>query len=88
MGVFEMVVAIVAITTGGKVLQTWFARRGAGLSAGAEQRIQALEAELRTNDARLAQSEERIADLNEKLGFVEDLLAAPERSPRLRDPSR
>jgi len=83
MGVFEMVVAIVALGTFGKVAQS-FAARGARVeAAGTAERIRKLEAELRASEARLAQTEERVAELDEKLGFVENLLAKPGDAPRL-----
>jgi hypothetical protein len=83
MGPFEMVVLIVFIATVGKVAET--AVRGLGLrrSGHGQERIDALQAELRANEARLSAAEDRVGELSEKLQFVENLLAKPERSPQL-----
>lgn len=75
-GVFMMIVLIVLITTAGKVVGTMVAGRTPRDGIG-EGRIRALEEELRANEARLALAEEQVADLSEKLGFVEALLAKP-----------
>ena len=80
MGVFEMVVAVVLIGTVGKVLQA-FAQRGARPRD--DGRLGALEATLGERDLRLAQAEERIDELGEKLVFMEPLLAAPGAAPRI-----
>lgn len=80
MGVFEMVVAIVAIATAGKVARSFARTR---LPAGTEAEIRALRAAVNASDVRLAQAEERVAELDEKLHFMEDLLATPERRPEL-----
>ena len=86
MGVFEMVVLIVFITTVGKIMQS---RRPRGVDASlVKERIQALEAELRASELRLAQTEERVADLDEKLDFMEKLLAKPADHPGLARPER
>ena len=82
MGVFEMVVLIVFISTVGKVVHSAVATRGAGLPGG-EDRIRALEQELRANEARLSQAEERVAELSEKVVFVERLLEKPAPAGRL-----
>ena len=82
MGPFEMVVALVFIGTVGKVLQAALATRSPrGL--GSAQEVQALQAELQGQEARLAQTEQQVADLSEKLVFVEKLLAQPERVAEL-----
>ena len=81
MGPFEMVVLIVFIATFGKVAETLVSRlapRGAG-----EERLKALEAEVKANEARVLQAEEQVAELTEKLGFMEALLANPARQPEL-----
>ncbi len=79
MGVFEMVVAIVFIGTVGKLLRAHLGGRPA-VEAG--DRIQALEAALHTNELRLSQAEDRLAELGEKVVFVENLLTPGEsRSP-------
>ncbi len=82
MGVFEMVVAVVLISAVGRVAQT-FARRSRGTDAATAERIQKLEADLRASELRLSQAEEKVAELDEKLGFVENLLAAPGRASQL-----
>jgi hypothetical protein len=87
MGVFEMVVALVFIGTTGKVLAEYFRSSRRALPPGEERRIQHLEAELRSTEERLALTEDRVNDLSDKLGFVENLLANPERKERLRPPS-
>jgi hypothetical protein len=80
MGVFEMVVAIVFIATAGKVAQAFARSRSA---AGPDARVPALEEALRTTELRLAQTEERVGELSEKLTFVENLLSAPETPAQL-----
>lgn len=86
MGVFEMVVLIVFITTAGKIVQS---RRPRGSDASfAKERIQSLEAELRASELRLAQTEDRVAGLDEKLDFMEKLLATPSDHPGLARPQR
>ena len=75
-GVFTMVVLIVLIATAGKVVESMLARRPPRGEIG-EERVRALEAEMRANEARLALAEEQVAELGEKLGFVEALLAKP-----------
>ena len=75
-GVFMMIVLIVLIATAGKVVGTMVAGRAPRDEIG-EGRIRALEEEMRANEARLAQAEEQVADLSEKLGFVEALLSKP-----------
>lgn len=81
-----MVVALVFIATTGKVLSERFRSERRALPPGEERRIQAMETELRAAEERLALTEERVNDLTEKLGFVENLLASPERQERLRPP--
>jgi hypothetical protein len=83
MGPFEMVVLIVFIGTVGKVAQTFMARPSRLGAPGADDRIRVLETELRANEARLAQAEEKVAELGEKLVFVEQLLARPESHAQL-----
>jgi hypothetical protein len=83
MGVFEMVVAIVFITTVGKVVASAARRRPAEIDT---PRVAALEAQLRANELRLSQTEDRVAELGEKLVFVENLLDAPEQASRLAPP--
>jgi hypothetical protein len=83
MGVFEMVVILVFIGTVGKLGRAFITRSTHGISSGMESKIQALEAELRMNEERLAQTEDRVTDLTEKLSFVENLLARPTSSSSL-----
>lgn len=85
MGVFEMVVAIVFITTVGKVAAGAVRRRPVEIDT---PRVAALEAQLRANELRLSQTEDRVAELGEKLVFVENLLDAPEQASRLAPPPR
>ena len=85
MGPFEMVVLIVFIATAGKVADTLASRLG-GRGGVGEERIRALEAELRANEARVVQTEEQVAQLGEKLGFVEALLAQPARPVEISAP--
>ena len=85
MGPFEMVVLIVFIATAGKVAETLVSRLSGPRGAG-EERIKALEAELRANEARLVQTEEHVADLTEKLDFVESLLGQPARPAEIAAP--
>lgn len=80
MSVFTMVVLIVLIGTLGKVLQSFAGRSAAPLPDG---RLRELEAALRANELRLAQTEERLEEMGEKLVFVEHLLAAPAKAPEL-----
>jgi len=86
MGVFEMVVIIVFIGTAGKVARSAFARRVDGQSESTKNALQALEDELRANELRLTNAEARVEDLGEKLRFVENLLAAPDRHATLPSP--
>lgn len=79
-----MVVAVVLIGTFGKVAQAFAGRRG---SSDADQRVRALESSLQSNEMRLAQTEERVNELTEKLGFFEELLASPERRGELPRPA-
>jgi hypothetical protein len=74
MGVFEFVLGIMFIGAIGKVAQAYAGRRG---SSGSEEQIRSLEAALQANEARLTQTEERVADLSEKLHFVEEVLSKP-----------
>jgi hypothetical protein len=74
MGVFEMVVLIVLIGTVGKVARAHARGR---VPAGTEREIQVLRDALRANELRLGQAEDRVAELGEKLVFVEALLAKP-----------
>lgn len=83
MGVFEMVVAIVFITTVGKAIASRGRRRP---MVEDPTRVAALEEALRANELRLAQTEDRVAELGEKLVFVENLLAAPGEASRLGPP--
>jgi hypothetical protein len=83
MGVFEMVVAIVFIATVGEVAKAAFSRGPKRSAATAEKRIGEVEAELRAAELRLSQAEERVADLTDKLDFVEKLLSDPGRPQRL-----
>ncbi len=87
MGVFEMVVALVFIATLGKTLGEYFRSSRRGLPPAEQSRIQALEAELRSTEERLALTEDRVCDLSEKLVFVEKLLATPDEKGRLRPPA-
>ena len=80
MGAFEMVVVIVFIGTVGKVAQEWAGKRS---SSAAEGQIRALESALQASEARLTLKEEKVADLSEKLHFVEALLAKPEEHSQL-----
>ena len=80
MGVLEMVAVIVLIGPVGKVAQEWVGKRSSG---GAESQIRALESALHANEARLTQTEEKVADLSEKLRFVEALLGKPEERSQL-----
>ena len=86
MGFLEMIVLVTLIGTVGKVLQAAVSRPGRGLPAAAEERIRTLEAELRASELRLADAEEHVALLAEKLGFVEELLAEPPHAPRIPAP--
>jgi F0F1-type ATP synthase membrane subunit b/b' len=83
MGLFEMVVAIVFIATVGEVAKAAMSRGPKRSAAAAEKRIGEVETELRAAELRLAQAEERVADLTDKLDFVEQLLADPGRAQRL-----
>lgn len=86
MGIVLMVVLIVFIVTMGKVAQTLLARPpGEALGSG-EERVRRLETELRSNELRLAQTEDRVAELGEKLLFLEKLLEAPKEPGRLPGP--
>jgi hypothetical protein len=85
MGVFEMVVAIVAISTIGRVVQSYHKGRAGGA---AKAEIQELRSAVESNELRLIQAEEKVADLTEKLTFVESLLASPERHSQLPPSSR
>ncbi len=84
MSVFTMVVLIVLIGTLGKILQGFAGRSAAPLPDG---RLRELEAALHANELRLAQTEERLEEMGEKLVFVEGLLQAPAKAPGL-PPSR
>ncbi len=81
MGPFEMVVLLVLIGTIGKTIQSFAHRPRVG--PGEQNRMQALEAELRSTQERLLLTEDKVADLNEKLGFMEKLLANPESAPAI-----
>jgi chromosome segregation ATPase len=83
MGVFEMVVVVVAIVTGGEIAKAFAKRRP---SAADQKRVQELEAQLQANEARLLQTEEKVEELSEKVGFVEALLESPKRSSRIPPP--
>lgn len=83
MGVFEMVVLLVLIATAGKVADSFVSRRHSGPDAVSKARLAELEAQLHANDARLAQAEEKVAELGEKLEFMENLLAQPQAPGRL-----
>jgi|GEM_PF-4368540 len=83
MGLFEMIVLLVLIGTAGKVGTALVGRSSRALTTGADRRIQALEAELRAAEERLALTEDRIVDLSEKVSFVENLLDTPDRKVRL-----
>lgn len=80
MGVFEMVVAIVFIGTAGKLLRAHLGGKPAVEAGG---RVEALEAALRANELRLSQTEDRVAELGEKLVFVENLLGPAAEHARL-----
>lgn len=80
MGVFEMVVAIVFIGTAGKLLRAYVGAKPAVEASG---RVEALESALRANELRLSQTEDRVAELGEKLVFVENLLGPAEEHARL-----
>lgn len=83
MDVFTMVVLIILIGTVGKVLRSFARRSAAPLPDG---RLRELEAALRANELRLAQTEERLEEMGEKLVFVEGLLEAPAKAPALPSP--
>lgn len=83
MGPFEMVVAIVLIATFGKIAQSFASRPRPSEELPTRGRVEALEAHLQANDARVAQAEERVAELSEKLEFMEKLLAGPDVGPRI-----
>ncbi|CAN5294537.1 hypothetical protein BH24GEM2_BH24GEM2_17750 [soil metagenome] len=80
MGVFEFVIVIVLIGAAGRAAQAYAGRSASG---GSNEQIRALEAALQANEARWTQTEEKVADLSEKLHFVEDLLAKPEEHSQL-----
>ncbi len=80
MGVFEFVIVIVLIGAVGRAAQAYAGKQASG---GTENQIRTLEAALQANEARLTQTEEKVADLSEKLHFVEDLLARPEEHSQL-----
>jgi uncharacterized coiled-coil protein SlyX len=88
MGVFEMIVVLVFIVTLGELGKAFISRSHRSITSGSESRINALEAELRVNEERLAQTEERVTDLTEKLRFVENLLAEPPSKSSLPPSSR
>lgn len=81
MGVAEVVVAIAFFATLaklGKPVSRAFAERMArGSATGEDGRIRAVEAQLQACELRLAQTEERVEELTEKLSFVENLLGSP-----------
>lgn len=83
MGVFEMVVALVLIGTAGRVAQAFAKRPKPGDGEG---RMRALEATLQASELRLAQAEERMAELGDKVGFLEALLDRPDRHAPLPPP--
>ena len=86
MGIVLMVVLIVFILTLGRVAQTLLARPPGEALGGGEERVRLLEAELRANELRLTQTEDRVAELGEKLLFLEKLLEAPKDPGRLPGP--
>lgn len=88
MGLFEMVVLVTFIATVGKVAEAMLSRTGASNSGAARERVDALEAELRASSARLAHAEETVAELSEKVEFMENLLAGPRPASRLGEPTR
>jgi hypothetical protein len=83
MGPFEMVVAITLIAAVGKFAQSLVSRPRSTDEPAARQRLERLESQLQGTEARLTHSEERVADLAEKLEFMENLLASSAASPRL-----
>jgi hypothetical protein len=86
MFVLSMVVLIVLIASLAKVARPVSGAMADRLTReGEEQSAQlaALRAELGATEERLALAEDRIADLDEKLRFVEGLLASPERGREL-----
>jgi hypothetical protein len=87
MGLFEMVVLVTFIATVGKVAEALLSRAGGSSSGAGRERVDALEAELRASNSRLAQAEEKVAELSEKVEFMENLLAGPRPAPRLTEPA-
>lgn len=83
MGVFEMVVLLVFITTAGKLGDQYLKRKGRPMRPEEEGRIRVLEEEVRAAEDRLSLTEDRVSDLSEKLAFVEKLLANPEERSRI-----
>jgi uncharacterized coiled-coil protein SlyX len=88
MGVLEMIVILVFIVTAGELGKSFISRSTRSITSGTENKIQTLEAELRANEERLGHTEERVAELTEKLSFVENLLAKPPSSSSLPPPNR
>jgi hypothetical protein len=88
MGLFEMVVLVTFIATVGKVAETMLSRSREANSGAGRERVDALEAELRASSNRLAQAEEKVAELSEKVEFMENLLAGPRPAPGLPGPPR
>jgi hypothetical protein len=86
-GPFEMVVIIVFLGTLGKLgqpvaraLASRFSRPAGAVDAA---QVQALRSALGATEDRLAQAEDRITELDEKLRFVEGLLEKPVAAPTL-----
>lgn len=81
MGPFEMVVIIALLGTLGKlghpVVRALSARLSRPAGAVDSAQVQALRSALGATEDRLAQAEDRITELDEKLRFVEGLLEKP-----------
>ena len=86
MGLFEMVVVVTFIATVGKVAEAVLSRSRDASSGAGRERVDALEAELRASSSRLAHAEEKVAELSEKVEFMENLLAGPRPASRLAEP--
>jgi hypothetical protein len=87
MGLFEMVVLVTFIATVGKVAEAALSRTGRSAPGAAPDRVDALEGELRASNSRLALAEEKVAELTEKVEFMENLLAGPRPASRLAEPA-
>ncbi|MBW3628927.1 MAG: hypothetical protein KY464_06480 [Gemmatimonadetes bacterium] len=84
MSVFAFVILVIILTGLGKPIAQALANRlerQRGVGGGAE--ILELRSALRSTEERLGHAEDRIADMDEKLRFVEGLLAQPNRAGEL-----